>query len=60
VVVVNDRDDSEELEAWAEGQAMLVAGRIMSDPAPRIVAFIWGGKVRPQPTLPFGRWKDVA
>ena len=24
---------------------------------PAITAFIWGGKVRPEPTLPFGRWK---
>jgi hypothetical protein len=24
---------------------------------PVISAFIWGGKVRPLPTLPFGRWK---
>jgi hypothetical protein len=24
---------------------------------PVISAFIWGGKVRPVPTLPFGRWK---
>ncbi|MFW5947537.1 MAG: hypothetical protein ACOCUW_03505 [Gemmatimonadota bacterium] len=24
---------------------------------PRIAAFNWGGKVRPQPTLPYGRWK---
>lgn len=28
--------------------------------APRISAFIWGGKVRPVPTLPFGRWKTTA
>jgi hypothetical protein len=27
---------------------------------PRIAAFIWGGKVRPTPTLPFGRWKGAA
>jgi hypothetical protein len=24
---------------------------------PRAVAFVWGGKVRPRPSLPFGRWK---
>lgn len=24
---------------------------------PSIAAFIWGGKVRPVPTLPYGRWK---
>jgi hypothetical protein len=27
---------------------------------PRIAAFIWGRKVRPTPTLPFGRWKGAA
>ena len=27
---------------------------------PVIAAFIWGGKVRPEPTLPFGRWKRQA
>lgn len=27
---------------------------------PVIAAFIWGGKVRPSPTLPFGRWKQTA
>ena len=27
---------------------------------PRIAAFIWGGKIRPAPTLPFGRWKGAA
>ena len=27
---------------------------------PAITAFIWGGKVRPVPTLPFGRWKAPA
>lgn len=26
---------------------------------PLITAFIWGGKVRPEPTLPFGRWKPT-
>ena len=27
---------------------------------PRIAAFIWGGRVREIPTLPFGRWKPSA
>jgi hypothetical protein len=30
------------------------------DNRPRIAAFIWGGKVRPAPTLPYGRWKGAA
>lgn len=40
-------------------------GIVVLEPAkprqePRIAAFIWGGKVRPVPTLPFGRWKPKA
>jgi hypothetical protein len=27
---------------------------------PAISAFIWGGKVLPVPTLPYGRWKPKA
>jgi hypothetical protein len=27
---------------------------------PAISAFIWGGKVKPEPTLPYGRWKPKA
>lgn len=26
---------------------------------PLVTAFIWGGKVRPVPTLPYGRWKPT-
>lgn len=38
-------------------------GIVVFEPAkspqrPRISAFIWGGKTRPVPTLPFGRWKS--
>ena len=29
-------------------------------PKPRMTAFIWGTKVTPPPTLPFGRWKSIA
>jgi hypothetical protein len=24
---------------------------------PRAFAFVWGGRVRPRPSLPYGRWK---
>lgn len=30
------------------------------EPKPVISAFIWGGKIRPAPTLPYGRWKPSA
>lgn len=28
-------------------------------PRPRAIAFVWGMKVRPAPSLPYGRWKKV-
>lgn len=41
---------------------VIADGRRQASPErePRIAAFIWGGKVRPTPTLPFGRWKGAA
>lgn len=43
---------------------IIAGGWRPSDPpgeeVPRITAFIWGGKVRPAPTLPYGRWKGAA
>lgn len=39
----------------ADGRELV---RVLEEP--RITAFIWGGKVRPTPTLPFGRWKGAA
>jgi len=45
-------------------QGIVVADRKTAVPVqgdgPRIAAFIWGGKVRPTPTLPYGRWKGAA
>jgi hypothetical protein len=38
----------------ADGRRSNAAGN------PKITAFIWGGKVKPVPTLPFGRWRGVA
>lgn len=35
-------------------------GAAQSSRAPRIQAFVWGGKVQPSPTLPYGRWKGAA
>ena len=30
------------------------------DHGPRIAAFIWGGKLRSVPSLPYGRWRGAA
>jgi hypothetical protein len=34
---------------------IVIQGRFEPLPRPSILAFIWGGKVRPVPALPFGR-----
>jgi len=38
---------------------VIARGDVPTPERPRISAFIWGGKVRPTPTLPYGRWKGV-
>lgn len=38
---------------------IVIRGRPEAAVKPRITAFIWGGKVRPVPTLPYGRWKTT-
>lgn len=54
------------LEVKAPGErAHGAAGIVIKDQMepvtrPVIAAFIWGGKVRPSPTLPYGRWKQSA
>jgi hypothetical protein len=58
-------------DSWGDGAKPLVVvpGIVVADRRPdrtsggvrpKITAFIWGGKVRPTPTLPFGRWKGAA
>lgn len=54
------------LEVKAPGEHVAgAAGIVIRDQIepvqrPVIAAFIWGGKVRPSPTLPYGRWKQSA
>jgi hypothetical protein len=54
------------LEVKAPGEHLAgAAGIVIRDQMepvgrPVIAAFIWGGKVRPSPTLPYGRWKHTA
>lgn len=39
---------------------IVIRGKPEQEAEPVIAAFIWGGKVREAPTLPFGRWKPTA
>jgi hypothetical protein len=34
---------------------IVIRDRFAPPPRPRITAFIWGGKVRPVPEIPYGR-----
>lgn len=36
---------------------IVVQGGPQEERRPRVVAFVWGGKVKPKPSLPYGRWK---
>ncbi|MGH7483045.1 MAG: hypothetical protein ACRELV_12895 [Longimicrobiales bacterium] len=50
----------EEVERQQDPPGIVIMGTGEPAANPRIAAFIWGGKVRPVPTLPFGRWKPAA
>ena len=52
--VVTERDAGTERKLPA---GIVIKGGEEEPRPPRITAFIWGGTVRPVPTLPFGRWK---
>lgn len=58
------RGAEEEPMAGETVQGIVVTDRkteeVVPAEGPRIAAFIWGGKVRPTPTLPYGRWKGAA
>lgn len=55
MVTENKTTSSRELPA-----GIVIRGGQMELLRPVIAAFIWGAKVRPTPTLPFGRWKPAA
>ncbi len=54
------RDDgAREPRVQAARGIVIIRGEDPAPQRPRISAFIWGGKVRPTPTLPYGRWKGA-
>lgn len=64
-----DRTSEAKREGGERGLGEGVPGIVIADGrrartsvvrAPRIHAFVWGGRVRPTPTLPYGRWKGAA
>ena len=49
----NDRDPQD----VADAVGIVVQGGSHEQRRPRVVAFVWGGKVQRGPSLPYGRWK---
>jgi hypothetical protein len=42
---------------FAKAVGIVVRSDALAERRPRAIAFVWGGKVRPAPSLPYGRWK---
>lgn len=53
----NERKDRGPQES-ADAVGIVVQGGSHAERRPRVVAFVWGGKVRRGPSLPYGRWKN--
>lgn len=58
---------AEEGQTQAEGPCLadrlpgiVIPGTAPPPARPVIEAFVWGGEVRADPILPFGRWKTMA
>ena len=54
---MSEYDVGKELVSLEDAVGIVVQGGRFESQSPRAVAFVWGGKVRPQPSLPYGRWK---
>ena len=54
---VENRVPEIDVMAGEEARGIIVLDGAHPEVRPQIAAFVWGGKVRPVPTLPFGRWK---
>jgi hypothetical protein len=48
-------DSYDKLEQGGDPPGIVIHGTFGPAPRPAISAFIWGGKVRPVPELPYGR-----
>ncbi len=53
------KDTTPVVDAAGDPPGIVVLNRSEA-PQPLIAAFVWGGRVQPQRTLPFGRWKESA
>lgn len=54
-----DSQERQNPRADSDAIGIVVKNGAEAERRPRAVAFVWGGKVRPAPSLPYGRWKPV-
>jgi hypothetical protein len=54
---MGDKEVGMEAPFARDAIGIVVQGGRSKEHRPKAVAFVWGGKVRPQPSLPYGRWK---
>lgn len=52
---MSSKKERSEPECKAPASGIVIHMRVEPMPRPRVSAFIWGGKVRPMPSLPYGR-----
>jgi hypothetical protein len=55
--VVMSTNETEEAAA-ADAVGIVVQDARPEQRRPRVVAFVYGGELDPQPSLPYGRWKS--
>lgn len=56
--VMTDYDEMDSASLPEDAVGIVVQDGRPIPARPRAIAFVWGGKVRPQPSLPYGRWKQ--
>lgn len=51
--------EQQESRPTADAVGIVVHSGMHEERPPRAVAFVWGVRVLPAPSLPFGRWKSA-
>lgn len=52
-----DIDESRVLDEQDDAVGIVVQSGAPGEGQPRAIAFVWGARVVPAPSLPYGRWK---
>jgi hypothetical protein len=55
--MIMDKREQQPAGPADDAVGIVVQGGAPEQHRPRAVAFVYGGRVRPAPSLPYGRWK---